>query len=628
LTVRPLILAIAAAAAGFHLYTAGVEPFTALVQRPIHLALMATLGFLGVGVMVGAGKGWNEQSPLQRGVSALLALGMGWSCLHLAIRNEALVSQVGPPETLDLLAGAVALVALLELARRTTGWGLVVIALGALAYGIFGPYLPGILAHRGYAPARIVEHLYLSLEGIWGIPLGVSADFVYLFVLFGTLLEVAGGGILLIGLAARVAGGLRGGPAITASVASAFMGSLSGSAVANVVTTGSLTIPMMRRAGFRPHFAGGIEAAASTAGQLMPPVMGAGAFILATWTSIPYVTVALAALIPAILYYVALVMAIQFRAARMGLDARDSGLDSGPILPRLHLLLPVLIIVVFLLLGRSPMRASFWGVVTAFLFTYLRRGTWLSAGQVKEALVRGASSTVQVAAACATAGIVVGVANLTGIGLRMSDLIVTLSMGYLPLALLLTAIGSIVLGMGLPTTAAYVVLAALAAPALTDLGVSLLAAHLFVFYFGCLSNVTPPVALAAFAASGVAGAEPMKTSFAAMLLAGAGFVVPFMFVYGPALLLDGTVVEIALALTSGILGVTALAAGGMGYLNRALHPWERALLILSALIMMYPGWVSDVLGFAAMLFVFARPSSNRPSVFAHSPGPEAPAPTL
>jgi TRAP transporter 4TM/12TM fusion protein len=604
--VRYLIVAIAVLAATFHMYTAGVEPFTALVQRPVHLALMAILGFLGVGVMAGVGKYWDDQKGWERAVSVLLAAGMTWACFHLALRHEALVQQIGPPSSLDLAAGVVAILALLELTRRTTGWGLIVIAMAALVYAMIGPFLPGILAHRGYSPARIVEHLYLSMDGIWGIPLGVSADFVYLFVLFGTILEVAGGGLLFIGLAARVAGRLRGGPAITASVASAFMGSLSGSAVANVVTTGTLTIPMMRRAGFRPHFAGAIESAASTAGQLMPPVMGAGAFILATWTNIPYITVAVAALVPALLYYAALVMAIQFRAAKMKLDARGAVADSGPVLPRIHLLLPIVVIVIFLALGRSPMRAAFWGVVAGVLATFLTPKTRMTLAQGKDALIRGASSTVQVAAACATAGLVVGVASLTGIGLRMSDLIVTLSMGYLPLALLLTALGSIILGMGLPTTAAYVVLAALAAPALTDLGVPLLAAHLFVFYFGCMSNVTPPVALAAFAASGVAGAEPMRTAVTAMLLASAGFVVPFMFVYGPPLLLDGTVVEITLAIITGVIGVTALAGGAMGYFSRELPWWERILLATSAFIMLYPGVPSDVLGLVVILFVFFR----------------------
>ena len=605
--LRLLVLAIAVTAAAFHLYAAGVSPFTALVQRPVHLGLMAVLGFLGVGVMFGNRGGWSGQSLAGKVTSAALAIGMMVSCAYLALQHQELVGRVGAATTLDMVMGGILLFALLELTRRTTGWGLVLIAVLALVYAMVGPYLPGILAHRGYPLSRIIEMLYLSMDGIWGIPLGVSADFVYLFVLFGTVLEIAGGGALLIALAAKVAGRLRGGPAITASVASAFMGSLSGSAVANVATTGTLTIPVMKKAGFKPHFAGGIEAAASTAGQLMPPVMGAGAFILATWTNIPYITVAVAAIIPAFLYYTALVMMIQFRAAKMGLDARAAREElRASVWPRLHLLLPVVIIVVFLAMGRSPMRAAFWGVATSFAVTFILPATRLRLSQVREALVVGAASTVQVAAACATAGVVVGVASLTGIGLRMSDLIVTLSMGQLPIALVLTAIASIILGMGLPTTAAYVVLAALGAPALEDLGVPLLAAHLFVFYFGCMSNVTPPVALAAFAAAGVAGSKAMQTAVTALVLASAGFIVPFMFAYGPALLLDGTVVEIAFAVISGILGVTALAAAGVGYLRWDLRGWERVALAGSAVILLFPGLTTDLMGLGLMVLIYVR----------------------
>ncbi|MGM0669730.1 MAG: TRAP transporter permease, partial [Gemmatimonadota bacterium] len=327
--LRTLLFLLSAGAALFHLFSAGVAPFTALVQRPTHLAFMAALGFLGVGARkrMGAGRETGREGEerdtawwMGTGLNVLLILAMVVSAVYLVLENEALVGRTGSPTTLDLVGGLVTLVVVLELARRTTGWGLVVVAGLALAYALAGPHLPGILAHRGYGFTRLMEHLYLSTEGIWGVPLGVSADFVYLFVLFGALLDMAGGGALLIGLANRVAGNTRGGPAKTAAVASALMGSLSGSAVANVVTTGTFTIPLMRRSGFKPFFAAAIEAAASTGGQLMPPIMGAGAFILATWTNIPYTRVALAALVPALLYYVALLMAIHFRAGRMGLE--------------------------------------------------------------------------------------------------------------------------------------------------------------------------------------------------------------------------------------------------------------------------------------------------------------------
>ena len=606
---RLVVLAAAVGAALFHLYASGYQPFTALVQRPVHLAFMAVIGFLVLGrkrastedPAEGAPTAPSEPSWLEWLLAALTVL----VCVYLAVQNQDLVRRSGSPTALDLAAGALAVVLVLELARRATGWGLVAVSVLALGYAWAGPYLPGILAHRGYGPARLVEHLYLSTEGIWGVPLGVSADFVYLFVLFGAVLEAAGGGALLIALADRVAGKTRGGPAKTAAVASAFMGSLSGSAVANVVTTGTFTIPLMKRAGFKPHFAAGIEAAASTGGQLMPPIMGAGAFILATWTNIPYVKVAAAAAIPALLYYAALLAAIHFRAGKMGIEGAPPGARE-PVARRLHLLLPVVFIVAFLAAGRSPMRAAFWGVISSLALAWLSPATrpdLKGLGAMLESAGRGA---VQVAAACAAAGVVVGVASLTGIGLRMSELIVTLSHGSLMAALVLTALGSIVLGMGLPTTAAYVVLAALGAPALVELGVPLLAAHLFIFYFGCISNVTPPVSLAAFAAAGIADAPPLRTAISAAVLASAGFIVPFMFIYGPPLLLDGSAAEIALAVVTAVLGVSALAAATMGFGRRHLLVWERLLLGAGALCLVFPGAVTDGAGLLALGIVYLR----------------------
>jgi TRAP transporter 4TM/12TM fusion protein len=616
---RRLIITVAAGTALFHLFAAGYSPFTALVQRPVHLALMACLGFLGVGIRRSRIATEDGQVPSRYGGGLADRLGT-WtgyalaatavaSAFYLAANHEQLVRRAASPTGIDLLLGVLTIVVVLELARRSTGWGLVSVAGLALTYAFVGPYLPGLLAHRGYGPTRLVEHLYLSTEGIWGIPLGVSADFVYLFILFGAILDAAGGGALLLGLASRLAGNTRGGPAKTAALSSAFMGSLSGSAVANVVTTGTFTIPIMKRAGFKPHFAAGVEAAASTGGQLMPPIMGAGAFILATWTQVPYIEVALAATIPAILYYVALVAAIHFRAGRMGIG--PSSLDKlEPVRARLHLLLPLLVIVVMLAMGRSPMRAAFWGVTGGFAVALIRPATRLRWEDVQRALLSAGSGTVQVAAACAAAGIVVGVASLTGIGLRMSELIVTLAGGRLFPALVLTALGSIVLGMGLPTTAAYVVLAALGAPALVELGVPLLAAHLFIFYFGVISNVTPPVSLAAYAASGIAGASAMRSSITAMVLALAGFLVPFLFVYGPPLLLIGNVFEVALAVATGSVGVVALAAATMGYSRRRLGTLARIALGAASITLIAPGIMTDVLGTVVVLLFFLKTESE------------------
>lgn len=598
------VLVVAGAAALFHMYGAGVAPFTALVQRPVHLALMAALAFMGVGVraLPKSRRGWAFNAAAG---SALVAC-----ALYLVSQNEALVARSGSPTGLDLAAGVVVVAGVLVLAKRATGWGLVVVALAALAYALAGPWLPGILAHRGYGPGRLVEQLFLSTEGVWGVPLGVSADFVYLFVLFGAFLDAAGGGALLIALADRVAGRTRGGPAKTAAVSSAFMGSLSGSAVANVVTTGTFTIPLMRRSGFRAYFAGAIEAAASTGGQLMPPVMGAGAFILATWTNIPYGQVALAAAVPAILYYAALLWAIHFQACKSGLGASARpGSADGPggvsgsegLGRRIHLLLPIGIIVVMLAMGRSPMRAAFWGVISSVLASSVVKATRLDRERAARALRAGARGAVQVAAACAAAGIVVGVASLTGIGLRMSEFIMVVSQGRLPVALALTALGSIVLGMGLPTTAAYVVLAALGAPALVELGVPLLAAHLFIFYFGCISNVTPPVSLAAYAAAGIAGSPPLKTGWTAMGLASAGFLVPFMFIYAPPLILQGTPGQVLATSASALAGTVALAGAVTGYVRGSIGPARRIVLLAAAVALIAQGVVWDIAGLLLFL---------------------------
>ncbi len=602
---RSLIVVLAVAAAALHLYSAGFAPLTALVLRPLHLALLGALGFLGAT----ANKAQNREWP--PAIGALLGTLLAASCLYLVSQNQALVTRAGAARLSDLIAGGVAVVLVLELARRTVGMALVSVALLALAYSQAGPWLPGLLGHRGYSPTRVIEHLYLGTEGIWGVPLGVSADFVFLFILFGTLLDRAGGGQLLIALARKVAGNSRGATAKTAAVASAFMGSLSGSAVANVVTTGTLTIPLMKRAGFKPHLAGAIEAAASTGGQMVPPVMGAGAFILATWTNIPYIRVATAAILPALLYYIALVAGIHFAAARAGITAGEQDLPGEAVTGRLHLMLPLAGIVVLLAFGRSPMRAAFWGVTIAFASAMVLPATRFSLAKLRDTLVAASSGAVQVAAACAAAGVIVGVATLTGIGLRMSSLIITLSGGHLLLGLVWTALAGIVLGMGLPTTAAYVVLAALGAPALVQLGAAPLAAHLFIFYFGCISNVTPPVSLAAYAAAGIAEAPSFRTAVTALLLAATGFVIPFAFVFAPALLLDDTLGAITLAGLMAIAGVVALAAAATGHHNRHLAIVERLVLLAAAFALLSPGLVPRIAGAvilaASLLLKRSRP---------------------
>ena len=415
--------------------------------------------------------------------------------------------------------------------RRSIGPELPIVAIIFLLYAYFGPKLPGLLGHRGYDLRRIIYHTYLTTEGIFGTPLSVSSTYVFLFILFGAFLDKTGVGKFFIDMAFSLTGHMRGGPAKTAVVASCLMGSISGSSVANTVTTGAFTIPLMKRVGYKPHFAGAVEAAASTGGQIMPPVMGAAAFIMAEFTGISYLEIIISAAIPAILYYLAVGTMVHLEACKLGLRgvSRAELPHTRDVLVKIYLLLPVVFIIYFLVKGFTPFKAAYWGIIGTVLIgivdvivNYLLRHE----GQINvrqyivnmiDALADGARGSVSVAMACATAGIVVGVVTLTGLGLKVATLIIALAGGNLLLTLFFTMIASIILGMGLPTTAKYIVLATMAAPALTDLGVPLMAAHLFILYFGVIADVTPPVALAAYAGAGIAGANAMQTGFTALV---------------------------------------------------------------------------------------------------------------
>jgi TRAP transporter 4TM/12TM fusion protein len=549
---------------------------------------------------------------------------------------------VDPLSRGDLAFGILLTVLVLEGTRRTVGPALPVTALVFLAYAFAGPILPGALQHRGFSLELVMDQLYLSTEGIFGIPLAVSATYVILFVLFGAFLEKSGTGQLFTDAATALTGHTAGGPGKVACVSSGLFGTISGSAVANVMVDGWLTIPLMKRAGFRPAFAGAVEAVASTGGQIMPPVMGAAAFVMAEFLGVSYITIAKHALIPALLYYLAVFVAIHLEARRTGL--RGLPREELPSLPRVlgtrgHLFFPVLIILGVMLAGYTAPYAALWALwATAVLAAHpalalplgalVPFGAWL-AGQMPiswaaaaaaaavlakglwreprlawrpllQALADGARNSLAVAAACASAGIVIGVIALTGLGLKFTGLVLTTARDALVPALLLTMVAGIILGMGMPTTPAYIVQAALLIPALIKLGVVPIAAHLFVFYFAIISAITPPVAMAVYAAAGISGSNLWQTGLAAMRLGATGFIVPFMFVYGPSLLFLGDWVTVGVTLVSAAVGVTALAAGLHGYLVRPLYRWERGVLGVAALLLIKPGLLTD-LGGAALL---------------------------
>ncbi|MFC6732670.1 TRAP transporter permease [Haladaptatus sp. DYSN1] len=620
---RYLAMAVAVLAGVYHIYTAGFGTPGAFINRPLHLAFVTILAFL---LFPGREKDtdgvpWYDWLLLIVSVPSVLYIAY-------AIEFGTLADRSGNPVIADLVFGAITILVVLEITRRATGRALPIIAGSFLVYAYYGRFMPQPIIHRGYSIERIISHTYLTTEGIFGIPLGVSATFVVVFIILGAFLEVTGIGDWFIDLAYGATGRTTGGPAKTSVMASGFLASLNGSAVANTATTGAFTIPLMKRTGFKSRYAAAVESAASSGGQIMPPVMGAGAFIMSSWTGISYVTIIAAASIPALLYFLSIGAAVHFRAKRQGLEGVPASDLPNPrklLMTGAHYLLPLILLVYMLVQGNSAMKAAFYAIMLTMVVAIpparvkeivgaLVDGDTATAGRIVRsaldtivaALERGMRMTITVAAACATAGLVVGMVTLTGLGLKFSTLITSLSGGVLIIALILTMLTSIILGMGLPTTAAYVVLAALGAPALTAMGVELLAAHMFIFYFGIISAITPPIMLAVFTASGIAESDPWKTGFTALNLAAAGFLVPYMFVFGPQLLLIGATTEIAIGATTAIVGVLALSAGTQGYLYMPANYVERVALVLGAVVLIAPGLTTDVVGFAIIAGVLLK----------------------
>ncbi len=603
----------------FHLYTAGRGTLLSLRQRSLHIIFAFTLGFL----LFPATKKGNKKKP-----SILDYVFIGLSLVifgYLFIFVEEIALKGGNMTTMDILFGATAILLTLEITRRVVGPELPIVAIIFLLYARFGPYFPGELGHRGYSWSRIIGHMYFTLEGLLGIPIGVSATFVFMFLLFGAFLDKTGVGEFFINLAYSLTGHLKSGPAMTAVVASGFMGSISGSSVANTVTTGAFTIPLMKGIGYKPHYAGAVEAAASTGGQLMPPVMGAAAFIMAEFTGIPYIKIVAAAAIPAILYYFAIGIMVHLEASKLGLE----GIPKEE-LPKLsnvmksqgYLLIPLVSIVFFLIKGYTPLLSAFYSIlisiIVATIATIIKKDDSFSINQLLGALEQGGKSSVGVACACACSGIIVGVVTLTGLGLRIAGLIVTLAQGKLLLTLFFTMIASIILGMGLPTTAKYIVLATMAVPALLRLNVNLMSAHLFILYFGVVADITPPVALAAYAGAGIAGANAMKTGLQAVKLSLAAFIVPYIFAYDPSLILvkevsgtDITFIPFISALPvmlSAIIGILCLASAVEGYLKTNCKAYERILLLIAALSLLKPGLMTDAFGIIVLVSTYSMQS--------------------
>ena len=598
-----LVSLIAIAMSCFHFYTSGFGLLLAQKQGAVHLAFTLCLVFL----LYPATSKQSKTSGIPFYDFILGAVGVA-SAMYLVVFFNDLTTRAGLPTQTDLIMGFLLIVTLLEATRRISNPVLPCLAIVALLYCYVGRSLPDMIAHRGFSIPRIVNHMYLGTEGIFGTPLEVSSTFVFMFILFGAVLEKTGLGKFIIDLSMALAGWSTGGPAKVAVVSSGLMGTVSGSSVANVCTTGMFTIPLMKSVGYEPHFAGAVEAVASTGGQIMPPVMGAGAFIMAQFLGVPYIEVALAAVVPALLYYFAVMVQVHFEATRLGLKGIPWS-QLPPLWPLLRskgfLLIPLVAIIYFLLAGFTPLRAAFNGILVSFVLSWLNKETRLTPPRIMEAFETGARGAIGVACACATVGMVVGMGTLTGLALRIANAIVTLAGGSKILTLFYTMLASIVLGTGLPTTANFIVTSTMAAPALFKLGVPAKAAYMFVFYFGIAADRTPPVALAAYAGSGIAGSDPMKTGVTAFKLALAGFLVPYVYVYNPMLLfIDVVPLEMIQAIFTALLGVFLLAMATIGFYKAHLPWYLRITAFAGALGLLIPGTVSDLAGLGVLVLIF------------------------
>ena len=581
--LSPVITWLAIALAVFHLYTGFAGAYGALIQRSIHLSPILVLTYLLYPTAT------NKRFYIfGRLLDAIFIIGSVTIGLYIIDQYHVLTFRDGNPNLPDMLLGILAIILVLEATRRVIGWTLPLVAVTFVIYAYWGPNMPGVFGHRGYDWGRILQHTYTSTEGIYGLPIGVSATFVILFIIFGAILQETGAGRFFIDLAFALFGRVRGGPAKVAVVGSTLFGTISGSATANVVGTGTFTIPMMKRLGYQPTFAAAVEAVASTGGQFMPPIMGAAVFVMIEMIHVTYREIIVMALLPAILFYVAVFIAVDLEAVRLGLR----GMDRSE-LPKATRLLaegwpflapPVILVFMLMYMHWSPTKAGFWAIVSTVAVSSLKASSRLTPRQILGALRAGTMATLQVALACACAGVVVSVFTLTGLGAKVSFALLELANEALLPMLVIGMVTSILLGMGMPTTPAYIILAVLIAPSLVKAGVPQISAHLFVFYSGIISAITPPVALAAYAGAAIAKAPPLRTGFLAMRIGLAAFIVPFMFVYSPGLVFHGTPWEVVYSIGTSLLGILAITYGVQGRMLRELYIVERMILVVSGLL--------------------------------------------
>ena len=582
-----------------------VVHLNAQVHRTTFIALVLFLAYLLYPAKKNAPKNTNKV-PIYDIILAFVSAG---SFLYMGINYEQLVAQAGNYTQIDIAVAMVAIVLLFEACRRVVGVPILVVVGCFIAYAYFGNMIPGTFGHRGFTIQRIATHLYFTTEGIIGTPLAVCSTFIFLFILFGAFLERTGVGQFFIDIANSIAGKATGGPAKVAVISSALQGMITGSSVANTVGSGSFTIPMMKRMGYRPEFAAAVEAAASTGGQIMPPIMGAAAFLMAEMTGIPYSNIVIAAIVPAFLYFSGIMIMVHLEAKRYGLK----GLPPEEI-PNFfkfmfcywYLLLPLIVLVTMMMTGYTPARSALVAIVVAIVVSMFRKETRMSPQTFLDALEGGARNIIGVAIACSVAGCIVGIVTLTGIGLKLAGGLLSISGGNVLLALFFTMIASIVLGMGVPTTANYVIMATITAPVVLKLGIDLLPAHMFVFYFGIVADITPPVALAAYAGSAIARSNPLKTGVQATKLAIAAFLIPYVFALNPSLLLLGsTPIQVVSVTITAFIGMFGVASAVEGYLFANMNPIVRIIALAGGLLLIIPGAATDIIGVVLVLLVLA-----------------------
>ena len=607
--VKYIIAAICILYSLFHLYIT-FNPMPSLLQRSVHVGVGFALIFL---IFPASKKSSRKRVAWYDWIWFLLSLsGMTYLIYEY---QDIVTSRGGMANSVDVILSIITVICVLEGSRRITGWILPILASIFLLYPFVShlDFMPDRLLTRPYDMGDIFGQLFLKTEGLYSVAIGASVTFIFLFILFGAFLARSGMGQLFNDLALALAGDKKGGPAKVAVISSGFMGSINGSALSNVVSTGAFTIPLMKKVGYHKDFAGAVEASASVGGQILPPIMGASAFIMAETTGLPYSTIALAALLPAILYYLGVIAQVHFRAGRR--DLKGMAEESLPqvkevLKARGHMLLPI-VFLIFLLIKNVPVGyAAAYTIGFTVVISMLRKETRMGFKDILGALEDGARQSLAVMAACAVVGIIIGVVSLTSFGTVMTSSIVTLGAGSLLLTLILTMLASMVLGMGLPSIPAYIITATMAAPALAGFDIPILSAHMFVFYFGVFANITPPVCLAAFAGAGISGGDPMKTGFLSLKLALAGFIVPFMFIYNPAMLMiDPTglavtakefplppVMDIVIAVVTSVVGVIGLSAALEGYFKGDMNVVTRLILALGALLLIYPGLITGLIG--------------------------------